>query len=148
MSIPNALTRIVAIQNGMSITSPRPMSVVRAYRHFPPPRKTIDAAPAWFNVWTLRNVRRHIDLRIQNYTVQMQLVVEDADLDYAAELATNFMPVVVDAFDEDVTLAGNATKTDLRGGADTLGLVEYGGKEYMALDLFLDIEIKEAKEFS
>ena len=58
------------------------------------------------------------------------------------------MEKAVEALDADVTLAGAVTRQSLRGGEPTLVSLERAGLSYIGLDLFLDLEMKEAKSFS
>lgn len=143
------MTGITAVQAAMAITSPVTMSVKKAWPYMPPQSVLAGVAmPAWINEWTLVRERRAISMREQLYSVRMQLLVFDADQDRAADIATAFMVVAVDAFDAAVTLGGTATQQTLRGASPTLGRVEIGGAVYSAIDLFLDVEMKEAKEFT
>ncbi|MCY4107885.1 MAG: hypothetical protein OXG11_02535 [Chloroflexi bacterium] len=148
MNIRAALGRLVAIQGGLSITDPIAVSVGAAYKYVPRQSTTLPATPSWMNDWTLIREERHIDMRIQFYTVHMQLFVRDADQDQAADVASAFMEKTVEALDADVTLNGTVTRQSLRGGEPTLVSLERGGLSYIGLDLFLDLEMKEAKSFS
>ena len=148
MNIRAALGRLVAIQGGLSITDPIAVSVGTAYKYVPRQSTTLPATPSWMNDWTLIREERHIDMRIQFYTVHMQLFVRDADQDQAADVASAFMEKTVEALDADVTLNGTVTRQSLRGGEPTLVSLERGGLSYIGLDLFLDLEMKEAKSFS
>ena len=147
MDIATALRRIREIQAGMSIVSPIPVSIQRAYYLYPKQTGVIDT-PAWINTWTLVGEQRAPSSRIQTYTVNMQLLVQNADLDFAGEIATAFMPVVVDAFDDDVTLGGAVTYTELRSGGQTLAMLDYGRESYAGLDLLLDLTLDEVRTFS
>ena len=148
MNIRTALDRLVVIQAGLSITDPIEASVGAAYKYVPRQDTTLPATPSWMNDWTLIREERHIDMRIQFYTVHMQLFVRDADQDQAADIASAFMEKAVEALDADVTLAGAVTRQSLRGGEPTLVSLERAGLSYIGLDLFLDLEMKEAKSFS
>ena len=148
MNIRAALDRLVAIQGGLSITDPTATSISTAYKYVPRQDTTLPGTPCWMNDWTLIREERHIDMRIQFYTVHMQLFVRDADQDQAADIASAFMEKTVEALDADVTLAGAVTRQSLRGGEPTLVSLERGGLSYIGLDLFLDLEMKEAKAFA
>ena len=148
MNIRAALDRLVVIQAGLSITDPTEVSIGTAYKYVPRQDTTLPDTPSWMNDWTLIREERHIDMRIQFYTVHMQLFVRDADQDQAADIASAFMEKTVEALDADVTLAGAVTRQSLRGGEPTLVSLERAGLSYIGLDLFLDLEMKEAKSFS
>ena len=155
MNIRAALDRLVVIQAGLSITDPTEVSIGTAYKYVPRQDTTLPDTPSWMNDWTLIREERHIDMRIQFYTVHMQLFVRDADQDQAADIASAFMEKAVEALDADVTLAGAVTRQSLRGGEPTLvslklssGPANAAFLSYIGLDLFLDLEMKEAKSFS
>ena len=147
MNIRAALDRLVVIQGGLSITDPIAASISAAYKYVPRQDTALPSTPCWMNDWTLIREERHIDMRIQLYTVHMQLFVRDADQDQAADIASAFMEKTVEALDADVTLAGAVTRQSLRGGEPTLVSLERAGLSYIGLDLFLDMEMKEAKGF-
>ena len=95
MNIRAALDRLVAIQGGLSITDPTATSISTAYKYVPRQDTTLPGTPCWMNDWTLIREERHIDMRIQFYTVHMQLFVRDADQDQAADIASAFMEKTV-----------------------------------------------------
>lgn len=160
MDIRSAMTAITTTQGALSISSPESVSVVKAWPYFPPQTRTNRLqTPLWRNEWTLVREERHIGLRVQFYVVHMQLLVDRPNLDDAADIATAFMPKVVDAFDAQdgssnggvaLSLAGvpSVTNTALRGGNPTLSRFDESEATYIGLDLFLDVEMKESKEFT
>jgi len=148
VDIGSALDRIIAIQGGLSITSPITESIKVAYKYSPAANVGLPDAPAFFNEWTLEREERHVSMRIQYYTVHMQLLVRDADLNRAADIATAFHVALVDAFDADVQMNNTVTQSSLRGGSPTLAGFVRNNINYIGLDLFLDLELKEAKSFS
>ncbi len=80
----------------------------------------------------------------------MHLLVSklSADDDVSFDIATAFMTSIVDDFDADVSLNGTVTEARLRGGPDTLAILDRGGDRFAGLDLFLDLEMKEGKNFA
>lgn len=146
MDIRSALDRIVAIQQSLSITSPVALSIKRAYKYVPPQEAALDL-PCWQNSWTMVSETRGFGSREQLYTVNMQLLVADADQDRAADIATAFHVALVDALDNDRTLGGTVTRQDLRGGNPTLVVFERSGNVYLGLNLFLDLVMYEPKTF-
>lgn len=147
MDIRSCLDRIIAIQRSLSITSPIAATIKRAYKYFPPQEAPLET-PCFQNAWTLVSEERGGGVRRQRYTVRMQLLVDDADQERAADIATAFHVALVDAFDADVTLAQTCSHQSLRGGSPTLVVFERAGRFYVGLDLYLDIEMDEAKAFS
>ena len=148
MNIRSAITRLRAIQVGLSITDPSEASVLRAYPYYPSRDSALPDCPCWINTWTLTREDRAISLREQFYTIHMQLFVDDADLDVSADLASAFMAEIVDALDADVTLNETVTDSALRGGDPTLALFEWGALSYIGLDLFLDLKMSEGADFA
>ena len=148
MDIRSALDRIVVIQEGLSITDPLTLAVKRAYKYVPEASSALPDTPAWTNEYSLTNVERLVSLRIQTYTVHMQLFIDDADLDRAADIASSFLKQMIDALDADVSLAQTITQQSLRGGNPTLGSMPRANMPYTGLDLFLDLEMKEGATFT
>ena len=148
MNIRAALDRLGVIQSGLSIKDPASVSISAAYKYVPRQDAALPNTPCWINDWALISEERHIDMRIQFYTVHMQLFVKDADQDQAADIASAFMEKTVEALDADVSLAGAVTRQSLRGGEPTLVRLERAGQSYVGLDLFLDLEMNEAGSFS
>ena len=148
MDIRSALDRIIVIQGGLSITSPSTENVKKAYKYVPRANVILTDVPAFTNEWTLASLERFVSFRIQNYTVHMQLFVEDADIDRAADIASSFHKELIDALDADIALSNTVTQHSLRGGNPTLVGLERAGRMYIGLDLFLDLEMKEGATFS
>ena len=151
MNIRDAMDRIVAIQEAMTISdAPIDVSVKTAWKYVPPQSTLMPELPAWTNSWTLIREDRFISMRVQIYTVQMQLFVAklSAEDDVSFDIATAFMTSIVDDFDADVSLNGTVTEARLRGGPDTLAILDRGGDRFAGLDLFLDLEMKEGKNFA
>ena len=148
MDIRSALDKLIVIQAGLSITAPINLDVGKAYKYFPPAKEALPNDPCWMNEWTLASVERFIDLRVQNFIVHSQLFVNDPDLDRAADIASAFMDAFLTKLDADITLGQSVTQHNLRGGNPTLGSLKRGNQTYMGLDLFLDLEMKEAVGFS
>ena len=123
------------------------MDMEVAYKHVPTASVQAPANPFMQNSWTLVSEDRRSDLRVQEYTVHMQLLAYDADLDQAAAIATAFHVQLVDKFDANVNLNSTCSSQSLRGGNPTLVVIERAGQNYGGLDLFLDIRMMEAKSF-
>ena len=148
MDIRTVMAAVVTLQESLSITAPISSSILRAYRFMPPMSSALPDTPCFFNSWTLQNQQLNISLRILSYTVRMQLAVLDADQDVAADIASSYMNALITAHNADVQLSGSCTLTTLRGGDPTLAVLNWAGQDYIGLDLFLDIEIKDAVSVS
>ena len=154
MDIRSALDAIVYLQGQLRITDPDAIDIVRVFKYFPDQNTVLKGqTPAWMNEWTLVSEERHSSMRIQSYQVHMQFLGYDAQSSVAADIATAFMAELVDALDADVALKGEGTaptvtQSSLRGGQPTLALLNRGRLSYIGLDLFLDLEMKEGKDFS
>jgi hypothetical protein len=148
MDIASAMDRIVAIELGLSISQPVAVTVKRAYKYPPAMNVALPSTPAWVNTWTLTRYQRMSGKRTHEYAVNAQLHVEDANQDRAAEIATNFYVAFIAALDADVTLNHTAVLHTPRGGDPTLVLFERAGKGYVGLNLFLDLFLEDATQFS
>lgn len=150
MNIKAAVAKLIVLQAGLAITSPVTSSVKKAWPYVPPQNALLPELPAFTNSWDLVREDRFIDMRVQLYTVQMQLFAADAAIeqDRGADIASAFMEQLVDALDADITLDGSVTSHNLRGGSPTLAILRRGDRPYIGLDLFLDLEMKEAKTFA
>lgn len=148
MDIRNALDRVIAVQGAMSISSPASIAALRAYKYVPARDSALPDTPCWFNSWSFVREERLIQLRRSFYSVRMQLAVHDADLDRAADIATAFHVAAVADFSADVTLNGQVTNTEFRGGSPTLVRLDWAGMTYVGLDLFLDLVMEEAVTFA
>ena len=153
MSLRGALAALNAIQLAVIITDPIDVKIAKAYPYMPPGAEQLGDVPCFMNTWTLEREVRTVSLAERFYNVRMQMAVEDADSDQAADIATalfeQFMadlrgggPAVFG-----ITLDGNVTRSDVRGNSPTLIGLLYGGKPYIGIDMVLDFSIKEAATF-
>lgn len=150
MSFLAALDNLIVLQASVSITDPLSLSIKKAFAFVPPQSVILPDLPAWVNAWDLVREERHVGLRVLFYTVSMQLFVAEASLeqDRMARAASAFMEALVNKLDTDVTLGGQVAEASLRGASPTLAILERAGKGYIGLNLLLDLEIKEAKDFT
>lgn len=137
-----ALDRIAAVQLGLSITSPVAETIKRVYRVAPKQSDALSDRPCFINTVDVpevhwgANAQRH-----RMYTVGMQLVVDDADKDVGREIALSFLEALIVAFHDDLTLNFTCTSQVLRGGSPTLAILTWGGRDYVGLQLFMDVRI-------
>ena len=142
------MAQLVALQAGLTIASPIPASIKKAYTYFPPASVANPDCPCFMNSWTMTDEVRDGGMRWQHYTVHMQLFVDNADKDVAADIAAGFHVALVDALDISTSLGGTVAMQIIRGGSPTLAVLERSGQAYMGLDLYLDLTLKEGKAFA
>ena len=148
MDIRTVMAAVVTLQESLSITAPISSSILRGYRFMPPMSSALPDTPCFFNSWTLQNQELDIGLRILFYTIHMQLAVLDADQDVAADIASSYMNALITAHNADVQIGDTVTLSQLRGGDPTLAVLSWAGTEFIGLDLFLDVELKDAVSIS
>lgn len=142
--IRTVMSKVVTLQESLSITAPISSSILRAYKYMPPMSSSLPDCPCWLNAWTLQRQELAIGLRVLFYSVRMQCVIDDADQDQAADIASSYMNAFIDAHYQDVQLDGSCNVSYLRGGDPTLSVLNWAGRDYIGLDLFLDVELKAA----
>ena len=148
MDIRSALANLIVIQAGLSITSPITESIEIAYTSVPDQSVQLPDVPAWTNDWTLVSVERNVAFRILNFTINSQLYVKDANLSRGFDIATAFLDKYITALDADISLGQTITQHSLRGGNPTMVSLSRSNQTYQGLNLFMDIEMKEAKDFT
>lgn len=148
VNIRDAITRIAAIQEGLSISSPVSVAIEKAWPYAPDTGAAL-RVPAWVNGWTLVSERRQLGNRSVFYTVHMQLYAVPATVQQqrAMDICTAFLEATLVAFDSAANrrLTDTVSRQSIRGNDPTIGVLEWGGQAYIGLDLFLDIEIEEAR---
>ena len=167
MKIENAMKAIVAVQESIAITSPRPMQVHKAWLSAPPQGQLLVASlPCWTNTWDFVGETRFGMLRQMSYLVSMRLHVAqatDGDNSLSAELALAFLDPILTAFGQrnavtglgGITMRGDVGGTivptvshqNIRGGSPTLAIFE-GAPRTIGLDLVLEVEMSDAFDYS
>lgn len=166
-TIVDAMHALVAVQEVISITSPEPRQVKKAWPFVPPQNQVVTAnMPCWTNAWDFVRETRHSSLRYLEYTVNMRLHVGQAtagDNSKLAEIALAFLPPTLTAFGQKngaglggITLHGDVNGTvvptvtyqNIRGGSPTLGVFGDGEARTIGLDLFLDLQVSETFAYS
>jgi hypothetical protein len=148
MDIRSALDRIVVVQKSLVITQPIPAKILRAYKTIPSQATLAPDAPCFINsVIAFHEERLPSGGRTQHYTVRMQLLVEDADDDRAADIALAFHGALVNAFDTDVNqgLNGACTVQTLRSASVLLGVIDRGNRKYIGTDVLMEIVMSDAR---
>lgn len=148
MDISAAMSQIYAIQEAMQIDHPhssRKVKVIKSFHYWPDRDEVITETPVWVNNWTAPTLEFQSALLTADFTVHMQLLASsDVSVNEAADIASAFYPLIVDAFSANVKLGlSEWTVRRLRGGDPTLAVIqpatETTGKEIIGLDLYLDL---------
>src|SRR3990167_8161155 len=133
---------IVARLELVSITSPVAQTVKKVYATPPP---AIQDLPCFIIYPPRAVIARGAGGRTKLYTVRCRLLVKDADLDRAADLADAYREAAIDAFDADVVLFNGALAgQDCEEAAGFL----YGGVNYTGFDCLLSITGVEGNTFT
>lgn len=151
MSIRAALTRITAIQAGLSITDPLTLAVKRAYRFGPAPYAALPDLPCWTNSFAHDRTEVGVGMRVLHYVVRMQFAAAQATVedDRASDIAAAFYQAALDAFCQDVDLADNVTMSTPRGGEGGVpAIIDRGGQKYVGFEMLLDVQITESFAWS
>jgi hypothetical protein len=147
-TIAAALERIYAIEAGLTISSPQTMSVKRVYDFFPSSSQVISDLPCFTNQLTVLPVdRTHMMRRREReYEVAIQFYagISQPDDERNGQVALQFLNAAIEAFDADVSLAGQVTLSLLRGGTPTAPIIlEQAGKAYIGFEAVLEIRSEE-----
>ena len=146
MTIRAALDKLVTLEKGLSITSPTALSVKDAYKYIPPQTHTLIELPVWMNAWRLNEMSwLPGNQRMSSYSVNMRLAATSATVeqDRGADTATSFWEALIKALRNDVKLGGTIDQHKLRSEGPTLVVLEFAGKSYIGLDVWLDIDVIE-----
>jgi len=146
LTIRAALDRIVTVEGALAITDPETLSIARVYKYIPG-RDAVPEAPAFLHSFALQSVS-HLPggLRKQLYVVRSQFWCGNPDKDRAADISAAFLAEWVDAFSNDLTLAGACSGPIVFRGStpSTLVDLEYGGTHSIGLEMFLDVPFVES----
>jgi hypothetical protein len=146
MTIRAALDKLVTLEKSLSITSPMALSVKDAYKYIPPQTHTLIELPVWMNTWRLNEMSwLPGNQRMSSYSVNMRLAAISATVeqDRGADIATSFWEALIKALRNDVKLGGTIDQHKLRSEGPTLVVLEFAGKAYIGLDVWLDIDVIE-----
>lgn len=131
----------------VSIDEPVQETIARVYEYAPP---TIEDLPCFIIFMPAREPVRGSSLLITTYTVRLELLVRDADIPRAQELADAYAEAMLAVFHADLTL--NHTCTLITGPKiEEAGDLEYprgSGQHYVGFNAFLTVQIQEPKAFS
>lgn len=145
MTIALALAQLGVYEAALTIAAPVVVQTKRVYTYSPGRQAALSDCPAWMHSYTL--TRREIGpTKYQFFTIHSQLFIDDADTDRGAAIATAFL----DAYITVLSLAANSSwagtiahLVGIRGGDPTVALLEWAGRSYPGLDLYLDLKLLE-----
>lgn len=156
MGIRQALKALVIIQESIAISENDRLDIPgleideakiqKAFRTVPSRDESgLPTTPCIINTWTVQNTLRSSGLLETIYDIHMQLFIDNADQDIAADIAGAFWDAINLSFDtvEGMTLNGTISHSNLTGGTPTLVGLPWGGKPYTGLDMHLQIFIKQ-----
>ncbi len=137
------MTQLVALESGLAISQPIAATVKRAYTYTPDRQSALPDTPCWINEWAMPKVEMLMgnSNADQYYTVKSQLLVLDADLSRAADIATAFHVALVTAWEANVFLTNSVSLASLRGADPTLALLEWAGLSYVGLNVIWDLSL-------
>jgi hypothetical protein len=152
MDIASVMTKLKQYEGELVVT-PNPITLAgslttkRAYLYIP---EKSDAMPecdpiAFFNGYTLDDEQRMPNgQRKQTYTVNIQGLVKEPNLDHASQIASAFLAQLIAKLDSHVSLEGTCTEQKLRGAAPTLTRLEWGGLPFIGLNLFMTVYMRDS----
>lgn len=118
--------------------------VVKVWPIVPPSKVTITDTPCFVNLIPESETRFFPALTRSTFTVNMRLVVHDADIDRACDIALAFYPEIISKLRSNLKLGLSGWSIGaVRTEGEFLRLFEEysetGGKAYVGLDLFVDL---------
>jgi hypothetical protein len=143
MTLQTAVEALCNLQTSLIITEPYHAQIKAAYG-LPPNRAQsgLPDVPAWINVWGLTDCLNWGQLRIERYAVTSQLLVQDADPQTGARVATAFATEFQRSWDEiDGDLDAQTVGTVLRARDPTIVTMEWGGLSYSGCQFMIDMDV-------
>jgi hypothetical protein len=141
------MAEIVRRQGLLTITTPLPAAIGKAWDYFPPDSVGLPDDYTFMSLWSMPSTERSAGLFYEKYVVHIQLFVKNADRDVGIKIAAAFHVALLAAFAPHPTLSGTVANQDIRGGEPTLANLERAGISYPGLDLFMDVTIKNPMTF-
>lgn len=148
MSLRAAMAQIVVVESALSISSPVALSSPRVYSIAPGRRNKLPEKVSFMNFPDAGTEARMGSQREDNFTVQIDCLVRDADLDRAADIALAFFDAAWTAFDAQrpagARLGGTVDFLELRAERPMIESIEWAGEFLPGFHLFLDLTIFKA----
>lgn len=165
LPLDEAMSRIAEVASTLSIsqvhyndgrtgerrTRDYPLEIKRTYTYFPDMKAMLNSLPCWVNQWEATEAGyRSGGWAFGTQTAHMRLFVaeESADRELKSAAAIAFYPKFLEAFAA-VKLGGWGPITVLAHRSNAIpALMEYAGKAFVGLDLFLDVHLKGSMEIT
>lgn len=126
------------------ISEPVATSIKRVWTQPPPGNVVLSDLPAIVNRWAFfSSTEEAWGFRLDRYTLQVQLYVDDASQERAYEIITAFHQAITNAFFREPGIDGTVFEVTLRGAGATMDRLEWAGKSYPGLTLFFDMALVE-----
>jgi hypothetical protein len=141
-------TKLLAIETGISITSPTSMTIKRAY--WGVPDGSIVELPTVINSMSETDRILGFGSRDQMLRIVINAFVAkvQTENETSCDIATAFWFAMKDAFDGDHTITDTVSMATLRGAEPTVPvLLNYAGQAYIGINAYLDIQQAEAFSF-
>lgn len=140
-----ARAEIASILNGVAVAAPIATSLVRV---FETPPKQVSDFPCVIIIGTAKaEPERAMAIRDRNYTARLRLIVQDADINRAADIIDALQEAIIDAFDANLTLNGKVSNLT---GPQWLeaGVVDAGGQDQWGCDAFVRFLMTDSPTFA
>lgn len=150
MAIRDVHTALQTLLGAITITSPVSTGIARVYKFTPPARVAVADVPCVLLTYEQQPVMFRPALLQKPYSIHMQVFVKDAtvDADVGADIASEFLEKIIVALSGDQTIGGTVSVIrQFRGASpETLTILEWAGKPFVGLDLYLDVTLTESRE--
>ncbi len=133
------LDSIVTLQAALSITSPIAQTIKRAYKTVPK-QDSMPETPCFINIPRLIRVSHIAGARAQTWQVRMQLLVDDADQNQAADIVLAYTEKLIDALSDAQTMNGLPVIITETTSGDLTGL-EYGGRRFPGIEVTITFTV-------
>lgn len=140
-----ARAEIATILSTVAITSPVASTIARVYETQP---KQASDFPCVIIMGTAKGPpERSSGLRQRDYTARLRLLVQDADINRAADIIDAFQEAIVDAFDQNLTL--NTKVSNLNGPEwEEPATLDAGGQNQQGADGFVTFRMLDNPGFA
>ena len=138
-TIRSTLDSLVTLQAALSITSPISQTIKRAYKTVPK-QDSMPETPCWINIPRLVRVSHVASARMQNWQIRSQLLVDDADVNQAADIALAYIQAFLDALSDAQTMNGLPLILGEITGGDLTGF-ERSGRVFTGIEVITTLQV-------
>lgn len=147
-SIRDVHTALGTLLDAITITSPVSTGINRVYKFTPPSRVALADLPCVLLTYEQQPIQFKPALLMKPYSIHIQVFVRDAmvEADVGADIASEILEKIIQSLSGDQTLGGTVSVIRaFRGAApESMGVLEWAGKPYVGLDLYLEVTLTEA----